>query len=236
MSFIIAVHVNEGMVLASDRRTTYTNTWETEGKVIERIGVHTTDTTDKTFICPNGAGISTCGAAALLGKPITGFIQEMIRTKIGEQCPVSDIPQIIIDYFTTFPCVPDTNFIVAGYGLVDGEKQQLVYNVRVRSGNFEQMDTKLQGAAWDGETSTLSRLLNNVATKNDDGGYDDLASEEIPWEYFTMQDAVDFARYAVETTIQTMRFKNVVKTVGGPVDILVITPDETKWLQKETLK
>ena len=42
--------------------------------------------------------------------------------------------------------------------------------------------------------------------------------------------------YAVETTIQTMRFKNVVKTVGGPVDILVITPDETKWLQKETLK
>ena len=87
MSFIIAVHVNEGMVLASDRRTTYTNTWETEGKVIERIGVHTTDTTDKTFICPNGAGISTCGAAALLGKPITGFIQEMIRTKIGEQCP-----------------------------------------------------------------------------------------------------------------------------------------------------
>ena len=98
------------------------------------------------------------------------------------------------------------------------------------------MDTKLQGAAWDGETSTLSRLLNNVATKNDDGGYDDLASEEIPWEYFTMQDAVDFARYAVETTIQTMRFKIVVKTVGGPVDILVITPDETKWLQKETLK
>ena len=71
--------------------------------------------------------------------------------------------------------------------MVDGEKQQLVYSVRVRSGNFEQMDTKLQGAAWDGETSTLSRLLNNVATKNDDGGYDDLASEEIPWEYCTMQ-------------------------------------------------
>lgn len=26
MSFLIAVHVNEGIVLASDRRTTYTNT------------------------------------------------------------------------------------------------------------------------------------------------------------------------------------------------------------------
>lgn len=37
MSFLIAVHVNEGIVLASDRRTTYTNTQTMEGKVIQRI-------------------------------------------------------------------------------------------------------------------------------------------------------------------------------------------------------
>lgn len=59
--------------------------------------------------------------------------------------------------------------------------------------------------------------------------------EEILWGYFTLQDAVDFARYAVETTIQTMRFKNVIETVGGNVDILVLTPDKTEWLQKEEL-
>lgn len=64
----------------------------------------------------------------------------------------------------------------------------------------------------------------------------DLPNEEILWGYFTLQAAVDFARYAVETTINTMRFKNVVETVGGNVDILVITPDETKWLQKTELK
>ena len=69
-----------------------------------------------------------------------------------------------------------------------------------------------------------------------DGTYIDLPVEDILWGYFTLQDAVDFARYAVETTIQTMRFKNVIETVGGAVDILVITPDETKWLQKESLK
>lgn len=54
--------------------------------------------------------------------------------------------------------------------------------------------------------------------------------------HFTLQGAIDFARYAVETTIQTMRFKNVVETVGGSVDIWVITPGETRWLQKERLK
>lgn len=92
MSFLIAVHVNEGIVLASDRRTTYTNTQNMEGKVIQRIGIHTTNSTDKTFVCPNGAGISTCGDASLLGKPITGFIQEMIRSQIAPDCMVSDMP------------------------------------------------------------------------------------------------------------------------------------------------
>lgn len=82
MSFLIAVHVNEGIVLASDRRTTYTNTQTCGDTIIQRIGIHTTNSTDKTFPCPNGAGISTCGDASLLGKPITGFIQDC-RTGYG---------------------------------------------------------------------------------------------------------------------------------------------------------
>ena len=101
MSFLIAVHVNEGIVLASDRRTTYTYTQRIDGKIVQQIGIHTTNSTDKTFLCPNGAGISTCGDASLLGKPITGFIQEMIRTKIDDNCNVETVPQIIIDYFNS---------------------------------------------------------------------------------------------------------------------------------------
>ena len=98
------------------------------------------------------------------------------------------------------------------------------------------VDTSTQGASWDGEIMSLTRLVQNIAVKTPDGSYVDLPNEEILWGYFTLQDAVDFARYAVETTINTMRFKNVVETVGGNVDILVITPDETKWLQKTELK
>ena len=53
MSFLIAVHVNEGIVLASDRRTTYTNTQTSGSKIVQYIGVHTTNSTEKTFTCPN---------------------------------------------------------------------------------------------------------------------------------------------------------------------------------------
>lgn len=236
MSFLIAVHVNEGIVLASDRRTTYTNTTTKDNKVIQRIGIHTTNSTDKTFLCPNNAGISTCGDASLLGKPITGFIQEMIREQIGADCKVEDMPQVIVNYFNGLPQIPNTNFFVAGYDITDSGKRQLLYKVNVKSQEIKQVDTSAQGASWDGETYTLTRLIQDVAIKTSDGKYMDLPFENILWGYFTLQDAVDFARYAVETTIQTMRFKNVVETVGGEVDILVITPDKTTWLQKESLR
>lgn len=236
MSFLIAVHVNEGIVLASDRRATYSNTRTVEGKIIQRIGIHTTNSTDKTFICPNNAGISTCGDASLLGKPITGFIREMIRERISVDCKVSDVPQIIVDYFNGLSQVPETHFIVAGYDTNNSGKQQLLYKINVKSKKIEAINTSAQGAIWDGEALTLTRLIQNVAIKKEDGKYLDLPFEEILWGYFTLQDAIDFARFAVETTIQTMRFKNVIETVGGAVDILVITPDETRWLQKECLK
>ena len=61
MSFLIAVYVNEGIVLASDRRTTYNNTLVENGILIQKIGIHTNNSTDKTFICHNGVGISTSG-------------------------------------------------------------------------------------------------------------------------------------------------------------------------------
>ena len=52
----------------------------------------------------------------------------------------------------------------------------------------------------------------------------------------TLQDAIDFSIYAIRTTIDTMRFQARPKNVGGPIDVLVITPDETRWIQKKELR
>ena len=236
MSFLIAVYVNEGIVLASDRRTTYNRTETINGAIVQKIGLHTTNSTEKTFLCPNGAGISTCGDASLLGKPITGYIKEVIRG-ITPETPVSDVPQMLVDYFSGQSIVPDTHFLVAGYDKSNDQVTQKLYKVHLKGNDpISVVDTSTQGASWDGEILPLTRLLQNVAIKNQDGSYLDLPNEEILWGHFTLQDAIDFARYAVETTINTMRFKNVVETVGGNVDILVITPEETKWLQKTELK
>ena len=235
MSFIIAVHVNEGIVLASDRRTTYQNTKQNGNIVTVNFGIHTTNSTDKTFICPNGCGISTCGDSSIGGKPITGYIQQFIREKVNEKTKVSGIPQMMIDFFSVYQPIPDTNFIVAGYIENGQEKEQAIFKIQLKDSTIIPVDTVNQGATWNGEILTLTRLLQNCALRNNDGTYTDLPDNEICWNFFTLQDAVDFAKYAVETTIKTMHFLNTVETVGGNVDLLVITPDKTEWLEKEKL-
>lgn len=110
-------------------------------------------------MCPNGVGILTCGEASLLGAPITGYIQELIRTKIDKNCDVEVIPNLLIQYFNKLSTVPDTNFIVAGYKATNEKKEQRIFKVNVKTQKVEMVETASQGTTWDGETLTLTRLL-----------------------------------------------------------------------------
>lgn len=235
MSFIIAVHVKEGIVLASDSRTTYTQTTTTGNRTTVKIGTHTTDTTNKTFLCPNNIGISTCGDASLCGTPITGYIEAFIREKITDSTDVADVPQMLVDYFNSTAEIPDTNFIVAGYRLDNNTNKQCVYTLNVKNKSVNPVDTSAQGARWDGETQTLSKIIQNTYMKGKNGQEIPLGKTEVSWTLFTLQDAIDFAQYAVDVTIKTMHYSNVVETVGGPIDILVIKPDNAFWIQHKEL-
>ncbi|MFW6363069.1 MAG: hypothetical protein ACOC0D_04405, partial [Spirochaeta sp.] len=59
--------------------------------------------------------------------------------------------------------------------------------------------------------------------------------QRIPFEFFTLQDAIDFSVFAVRSTIEAIRFMPRPKTVGGPIDILAITPSESRWIQRKEL-
>lgn len=235
MSFIIAVYTNEGIILASDSRTTYTTTLKRPDGTIERkIGVQITDTTYKTFMCNKRIGISTCGTSSINGTPITGFIEDFISQKVSEQSLVEDVAQGLVDYFTAFNPVPDTNFIVAGYNHTD--LKQHIMRVYISSKTpLINIDTSTAGVAWDGETEVFKRLIKSVALKNPDGSYTDLQFYPIGYNFFTLQDAINFAEFAVDVTIKTMAFQDCVKTVGGPIDILAIKPTGAFWIQRKEL-
>lgn len=234
MSLIICVHVEEGIVLASDSKITYNK----KNGNIEYIGVHSTNTTDKTFKCPNNSGIAICGNASIKGKPITGFIEAFIREKVQAETDIDDMPEMIKEYFEKLEPTLSTHFLIAGYKKINEKVVQRIYKVvtnNLRTRQIEKINTESQGAVWDGETITLTKLLTTVYTKIGNE-YIPLQEPELAWNYYTLQDAIDFAKYGIKTTIDTMRFQTGCKTVGEPIDILVIKPDSAEWLIKKELK
>lgn len=234
MSFIITVYTNEGIIMASDSRITYNQTTTMEdGTVQTNYGIQFTDTTYKTFICNPRIGISICGDSSINNKPIAGYIENFISEKVDETSTVSTISNNLIDYFNHFTPIPNSTFIVAGYDRESIEPN--INRVYTQSGEIVSVDTANAGAIWNGETEVLAKLVNPVAVKNDDGSYLDLQCNNIGFNFFTLQDAINFAEYAVDVTIKTMSFQDCVKTVGGPIDILALKPTGATWIQHKEL-
>lgn len=106
------------------------------------------------------------------------------------------------------------------------------------------------GLRWDGEYEALDRLVFGLGTRfNESAVRHGLATEEaaalreklVPDLYellfieaMPMQDAIDLARYLVDTTIGFVKYSvSRPKTVGGPIEIASISKHEGfQWVQR----
>jgi hypothetical protein len=78
MSFVIALNVREGIVMASDSRLTLDQTIAGSPSTIQ-LAVSQSDSSYKAFLAPTGIGILTFGAASIGGEPLAGFIESFIN-------------------------------------------------------------------------------------------------------------------------------------------------------------
>lgn len=234
MSLIITVHTHSGIIMASDSRITRTTTTDPVNGVIEKqIGVQITDTTYKTFICGKAIGLSFCGDSLINNTPITCYIEKYISENIKIDDNIENIAENILNYFSSIDSKLDIQFIVAGYNKSDPlPRVNVVY---VNSKRIEVIETRNAGITWCGEQDILKRIVLDVSLNNEDGTYTNLQSYVIPYNSFTLQDAINFAEFAIDVTTRTMAFQQRVKTVGGPIDILAIKPDGAFWINRKEL-
>lgn len=239
MSFMITLYVREGIVMAADSRLTLNTQEKKDDKTIMNTDVAVSDTNYKLFLSPDSIGIATSGAADIQGVPIAGYVDSFIATKSQNSTGnINDFAQELLDYFKGFEVVPQTIFHVAGYNNSNSEIKQEVWHVDVASDEIKQLNpTGHQGASWGGESDILSRIVQPVAQLDQNGEIQrKIPHFQIPWQVFTLQDAIDFAVFAVRSTIDAFRFQPRAKTVGGPIDVLVINPQEAKWIQRKELR
>ena len=238
MSLVITQFVREGIVMAADSRMTLNTSQQTGPNQITQVAAGLSDSTFKLFLAPNRVGIATAGDASIANVPLSGYIESFISEELADQqLPVDEVPQKVLDYFTKLPGPPNTIFHVAGYKLEGGHHVQHVYRVSlaerkaIRSNNPNE-----QGLVLDGEGDILAKLIQRVAVIDAENNVQQvLPWFSIPWQFFTLQDAIDFSVYAVKVTIDSLRFQPRAKTVGGPIDVLVIKPSETTWISRKEL-
>lgn len=259
MSLIISVYTNSGIVMASDSRTSFHNTSNADGKVIMRFGIHHTDTTNKTFLCPNHIGISYCGDAIIDGQLVSSYMEHFIRENMTDSTKVTDVPEMLLNYFLEISTEINLVFQIAGYH----QQVPYIYRVVLQTKFIQRLNEDLiTGAAWDGETEYLIRHIKacylmpeeeikrvrEISMTNEYGKVqleNVMMIEEkktryfpeanIPWGLFNLKDAIDFSIFAIQNTIDSMRFSMQPKTVGGPIDVLVIEPKDAYFVQKKDL-
>lgn len=245
MSFIITLHVREGIVLASDSRITLNSQQANgQGQPILNVAVGMSDSNYKTFLAYDRLGISTFGQADIKGVPISGYIETFIRRQTdGDTISPEIFANRLKDYFRTYDPIPTTGFHIAGYINDNGNFKQRIYRVDIGTNETRLLNPddpqigEVQGASWDGESDILSRLVQPLFIQiPKTNQFQQLPAFGIPWQFFTLQDAIDFAVYATRTTIDSIKFQPRAKTVGGPIDVLVLKPNGATWVSRKELK
>lgn len=149
---------------------------------------------------------------------------------------------------------------VAGYNL-DGSHE--VYNVYIPGETVKRRDSNQRGmeygANWIGQTDVVSRIVKGWDPRIYEAPFIGQAVQAIGqgevdkqlngleyainWGAMPLQDAVDFSVLAIQTTSAIQRFSDGIQAnpgdipgVGGPIDVLVLTPDGAKWIRQKELK
>lgn len=229
MSLVIAVFVPTGIVLAADSRTTMQSTatkTTSGGTEVVHTPLVLSDSAYKVFALPNsGVGLLTYGDAILRDLPVESYVKRFAEVNDRSNRKTVEMAQLLHQYFREYTPENRALFILAGYDDESGVGVPHVYTVDtgnpdgVRRSNVDR-DGRLQyGVLRGGDTSVVDRLISPDTLP--------------PFHLMPLPDAVDYARYLVETTILTLRFEPRFPSVGGPVDVLSMTADSMRFLQRK---
>lgn len=223
MTFLVTVYTNEAIVMAADSRITHDSTG------------HYSDTAQKLFVTDSGVGISTCGKADFNGHLIQEYLASFCKEH--SKSDVDEIAELLKSFFMEMGADINTTFYVAGYKNVNEKPIQKVYKIKLK-GETSLVNT-CPGAAWDGQGDTITRLFTDIYIKTFDSAgkpsFSQVMGFETDFQHFTNQDAIDFATTSMDIVKGMLRIQNRQVNVGGPTDILLITPEGHRWIAHKEL-
>jgi hypothetical protein len=267
MTIVVTVRVTDGIVLAADSATSFTDASGHVAKIY--------NSANKIFnlvkVWPIGA--MTYGAGSIgtdsISTPSKNLRTHLSPVPLGAQDPIAldratysieDVATKARDFFQerykAAYAIPVPGYFlgyrVCGYS-GEGALPE-AWEIRILENSCEgpiriYEDDKF-GPRWSGESEALDRLILGVGSKLPDAlvalGADpatvsDTVKELVNHLYASLylaampiQDAIDLARFLVETAVKFAHFSLRPATVGGPIEIATITKHEGfKWVTRK---
>ena len=232
MSLVVTVYVPSGIVMAADSRiTAQRNEERAEGerKVLVQQALVLSDNAYKVVALRSiGAGVSVYDAAMINNQPADSHVHRFEEEALAEGDDVIRAAEKLLAYFRdNFPGVP-IGFHMAGYRQEERVRVPYVFGGHTRQeGPPKRLNVDAKGnvgfgIARSGDLLVVNRLIDQNLMPRFDA--------------MPLQDAVDYAVHLIRTTIDTMRFEPRFPSVGGAIDVLVITPDGMQWVQRKELR
>lgn len=232
MSLVVTVYVPSGIVMASDSRMTVmrTDDREEEGKKFrQQQQLVLSDSAFKLVeLHTVPVGVAVYDAAVIDSQPVESHIRRFEEETLTPADDVNAVAEKFLKYFQTNHSAVGVGFEVAGYkqeGKVSVPHVLSGHTIRepkIQRVNRGEDGKLLYGVLRAGDTLIATRLIDQ---------------NFIPlFDAMPLQDAVDYAIYLINTTIETLRFEPRFPTVGGPIDVLVIQPKGMHWVQRKELQ
>lgn len=233
MSLAISVYVPSGIVMCTDSRVSGVLSRKEEGKDGSVAHIHErivfSDSAQKLIIFEDaGVAVSTFDTAIVEKYPVEHHLKRFMELEQpGKDTPIEEIMRKLVGFFKGRFANTGVGFHMAGYRPEGTQHVPYVFSGHTLAEpnptrrNCNDLDEVVYGITRSGETLVTNRLI-------------DVNSTPV-FDAMPLQDAVDYAKFLMRTTIDALHFEPRFPSVGGPIDLLVITPHRMQFVECKLL-
>jgi len=231
MSLVVTVYVPSGIIMAADSRMTVQRTEdreEGEQKFRVQQQLVLSDSAYKVVeLRKVVAGVSVYDSGVIDNQPVESHVHRFEEEVLAPGDDVRAVADKFLQYFTSHHPGVNVGFHVAGYRMEGKASVPYVLvghttrEATIRRVNATDKGDVQYGVVRAGDVLVANRLI--------DANYLPLFAA------MPIQDAIDYAVHLIRTTIDTLRFEPRYPSVGGPIDVLAITPGGMQWVQRKEL-
>lgn len=267
LTIVASVKVRDGIVLASDSMTMIQVSMPIPGGGSQAVPVKTYQYARKLFrVGPHPVGVLTWGVGSLGPRSVESLMLDVSRAT-SSNASVKEIAGLVREtvgalYQQTFGQLPGTEqpemgFIIAGYSAGNPFAEEWQVVLPNAADPVKNRPDEQNGCSWRGiwipfyrlYFGTDPRMADKLKADLKGAGIDaavaspvvdqTLASMAMPVYYDGMpvQDAVELAKFILDTTIAVARFEaGTAVTCGGPLQVAAILPDTGwQWIREPVL-